>query len=110
MTHNQNYRNVLWDPMPKRIFQELQTIDTEIAWELCRADVISRLAGLDAFAVPFLDEAKVFEPFAVIGKAGLAPKPLRPGATWKFHRASESILRTVTPRQTTKDPTRHWSR
>lgn len=71
MTHNQNYRNILWDPMPKKIFQELQTIDTEIAWELCRADVISRLAGLDAFAVPFLDEAKVFEPFAVIGKVML---------------------------------------
>lgn len=69
-----NFKNVLWDPMPKQIFNELNTIDTELSWELCRADIVSQLLGHEAFGIPFLDESHLFEPFAVCGKVKVRGK------------------------------------
>lgn len=70
----ENFQGILWDAMPKKIFNRLNSIDTELSWELCRADVISQLLGDTAYAVPFLDEAKVFQPFSVIGKIKVGGK------------------------------------
>ena len=71
---NESYKNVLWDPMPTKIYAKLDSIDTELAWELCRADVTSQLLGNDCYGVPFIDEALVFEPFAVLGKINVMGK------------------------------------
>ena len=70
-----NFKNTLWDPMPKQIFNALDSIDTGLAWELSRTDVISQLLGPEAYGVPFLDESKLFEPFAVIAKVIVKQKP-----------------------------------
>ena len=68
MEPDPNFKQILWDPMPRKVFNHLDSIDTELAWELCRTDIISQLLGRDAAGIPFLDEADVFRPFSVIGK------------------------------------------